>query len=89
MTDQEIQDALRQFILRSFLKGRDPAMLTPATPLISSGLLDSLAVTEVLMFVEDKLHVQFDPTEADPPRFDTLELMARAIRQKMDESGEV
>lgn len=81
MQDPDIYEPVRQFIVRMFLKGRDTT-LTPTTPLVSSGILDSLAVTELIMFLEDHMNVQFSGAEADPARFDTLELIVQAVAAK-------
>ena len=81
MTDEQLYARLSEFILTWCLK--DQALsLTPSTPLVSSGLLDSLAVTEVLMFLEDLLNLHFDANEADPARFETMELIVKAVRAK-------
>ena len=40
---EDIKKALKQFILQEFLPGEDPEQLTEATPLITGGVLDSIA----------------------------------------------
>ncbi|PWB92828.1 acyl carrier protein [Methylosinus sporium] len=51
-TDRELfYDKMRQFICAR--SGFSPEKIAPDTALISSGLLDSLAVSESVFFVED------------------------------------
>jgi len=38
-----MMETVRKFILAEFLPGEDPSRLTPTTPLMSSGVLDSIA----------------------------------------------
>ncbi len=38
----EIETIVRDYILREFLPGEDPAELTEETPLITGGILDSI-----------------------------------------------
>jgi acyl carrier protein len=84
MSDDQLTESIRAFILRRLLKDHDPAHVTSTTPLVSSGLLDSIAVTELLMFLEDEFRVQFDASDADPARFDTIELIAERVRHRLN-----
>jgi acyl carrier protein len=74
---------LHRFILRRFLPGEDPARLTPDTPLISSGLVDSLGVLEMISFLEDRLDLEFEAHEADRHELDTLQRIEHLLRRKL------
>jgi len=41
----DVGATVKDFILREFLPGENPAELTDATPLITGGVLDSIAST--------------------------------------------
>ena len=43
-----VGETVKQFILKEFLPGEDADQLTESTPLISSGILDSLATLQVV-----------------------------------------
>ena len=47
------EETLKQFILREFLPGEDPNELEESTPLVSTGILDSLATLKLVTFLED------------------------------------
>jgi len=54
MMDQEaIKATVKNFILNEFLPGEDPAALTDTTALVTTGILDSIAVLKVVTFLEN------------------------------------
>lgn len=82
MSDAIKQD-IKDFIMREFLPGESPDELTDSTPLISGGLLDSIATLKLVMHVEDKYNVTLEPHEVDKENLDTLQLIARLIAAKL------
>lgn len=82
----EIVQMLRQFIQAELLRARTDLQLDAHTPLVSSGLLDSLAVVEVVMFLEDR-GMRLDP-DVDLSRLDTLDAIARAALKRRGPRGE-
>lgn len=73
---------VKQFLLDRFLPGEDPRNLTPATPLISGGILDSLGTLELVAFLEEHFGVELEAQDVDPARLDTLERIATLIGEK-------
>lgn len=47
--------------------------------LLSSGILDSLAIVKLLSFVEDEFDVEIADADFDPENFETLNSIARLI----------
>jgi acyl carrier protein len=80
MTD--VGSAVKKFILDQFLPGQDPAELTETTPLITGGVLDSLATMKLITFLEDRYGITMQAHETDPEHLDTIELIARLVREK-------
>jgi acyl carrier protein len=74
--------AVRQFILERFLPGEDPGQLTPTTPLISGGIIDSLGTLELVSFLEEKLGLEFEAHEVDPANLDTLTAIEAFVQRK-------
>jgi len=74
--------AIKSYILKEFLPGEDPDMLTPTTPLVSTGVLDSLAMLRLVNFLEQEFGVRIEAYEADEEHFDTLEAICGMIRAK-------
>ncbi|MFN2433041.1 MAG: acyl carrier protein, partial [Gemmatimonadota bacterium] len=54
----DIEAEVRAFVLREFLLGEDPAQLTDATPLVTGGILDSLATVQLVAFLEERFRVE-------------------------------
>jgi acyl carrier protein len=80
MTD--VGSTVRKFILEQFLPGEDPAELTDATPLITGGILDSLATMKLVTFLEERYGITMEAHEADPDHLDTIALIANLVRAK-------
>jgi acyl carrier protein len=83
----EIQQTVKSYILRTFLPGEDPQLLTPTTPLITSGILDSLATLDLVGFLETQYGVEFDAAEVDASRIGTLADIVRLVEAKRAKLG--
>lgn len=73
---------IKDFIMAQFLPGEDPGELTDDTPLISGGILDSIATLQLVMFIEESFRVSFEPHEVDKENLDSLNLMAKLLQSK-------
>jgi acyl carrier protein len=78
----DITRTVKEFILTKFLPGEDPAALTPSTPLVTSGILDSLATLELVSFLEEHFGIELEAHEADATRLGTLEDIGRLVQAK-------
>ena len=56
---------MKDFILQEFLPGEDPNELTESTPLITGGILDSIATLKLVMFLEEQFGITLQAHEAD------------------------
>lgn len=79
---QEIQSAVKEFILTEFLPGEDPGELTDTTPLITGGVLDSIATIKLVLFMEERFGIKVEAHETDPEYLDTIALITQLIRSK-------
>jgi acyl carrier protein len=82
MNEQDIKAALKTYILDEFLPGEDPAALTDNTPLMTTGILDSIAVLKVVTFLEAKFGITIEPHEAVVDNLNTLWDMTRLVMSK-------
>jgi len=78
----EIIGPVRQYILDTVLRGEDPSALRSDTPLISGGILDSLATLELVSFLEQRFGIQLEAHEVDAERLDTLSAIAALVQGK-------
>jgi acyl carrier protein len=78
-SDEQRQTQLAEFIRREVAK--DPrCSLEPDTPLVSSGLVDSMSLIQVLVFVEDSFGVVIPDEAATAASMDTLRSILGLIR---------
>ena len=60
-----IASTVKEFLLAEFLPGENPDELTETTPLISSGILDSLATLKLSIFLEESFGIKLDSDIAE------------------------
>src|SRR5437588_7332565 len=89
MMDQEtIKATVKNFILNEFLPGEDPAALTDTTALVTTGILDSIAVLKAVTFLENQFGITIEPHEAVVENLNTLSDITRlVISKKFDRSN--
>ena len=79
---EDIKSTIKQFIIQEFLPGEDPNELTDTTPLITGGVLDSIATLKLVMFLEERFAVTLEAHETDPDYLDTVASIANLIQSK-------
>jgi acyl carrier protein len=82
MDRQAIHDTVKTFILDQFLPGEDPNELSDDTPLMTTGILDSLATLKLVTFLEEKFDIAVEAHEADADNLNTLELITSLVARK-------
>jgi acyl carrier protein len=83
----EVGATVKDFILREFLPGEDPAELTDATPLITGGVLDSIATLKLVLFVEERFGIALEAHEVSPEHVNTIADIARLVDAKKAKAG--
>jgi acyl carrier protein len=77
-----IKSTVRDYILKEFLPGEDPALLTDDLELISGRILDSLATLKLVAFLEETYHIQFAAYEVGVDNLNTISQIARFVESK-------
>jgi acyl carrier protein len=80
---EETKNTIKSYILKEFLPGEDPLLLTDATPLVTGGILDSLATLKLVAFLQDQFHIEIEPHETSPEYLDTLPAIAGLVHSKL------
>lgn len=75
-----VELTIKQYILSEFLEGEDPGELTGSTPLMTTGILDSMATLRLILFLENEFSITIDPQRATPEYLDTIDMMAELVR---------
>lgn len=79
---EQMTEALKAYILKEFLPGENPDELTDATPLITGGILDSLATLKLVAFIEEHYTIQLAAHEVDVEHLDRIADIVALIRSK-------
>jgi acyl carrier protein len=82
MTEPSVIETLRVWIGDQFLVDGEAALLTPETPLISGGILDSIATLGLVAFLEERYGIEFEAHEVSRERLDTLAAIERLVLDK-------
>lgn len=78
----QVQSAVKSFLMTEFLPGEDPNELTPSTPLISAGILDSIGTLKLVTFLEETFQVTIEAHEADMEHLNTLDDISALVLSK-------
>jgi acyl carrier protein len=79
---EEIRQVVSDYILSRFLPGEDPSELTETTPLITGGVLDSIATLKLVVFLEDRFGVTVEAHEAGVDNLDSVGQIAALVARK-------
>ena len=80
---QEVREIIKGYILKEFLPGENPAELTDSTPLITGGILDSLATIKLVVFLEQRFQIKIEAHETMADYLDTVADIAQLVSSKM------
>ena len=78
----DVRDAVKSFILKEFLPGEDPANLTNDLPLITTGILDSIATLKLVLHLEETYGITLEAHEADKENLDTIDKITSLVASK-------
>jgi acyl carrier protein len=78
----EVAQVVRQYIIDQFLNGKDSVGLTDTTPLVTGGILDSLASVNLVGFLERTYGIKIAAHEVNVDNLDTLALISAVVREK-------
>jgi len=80
---EDIKQTVKAYILKEFLPGENPAELVDSTPLITGGILDSIATLKLVTFVEEKYGLTLQAHEVDVEHLNTISDISRLIQSKL------
>jgi acyl carrier protein len=83
MTIEDVKEVVKAYILKEFLPGENPAELTDSTPLITGGILDSLATIKLTVFLEEQFKIQIQAHETMVDYLNTISDIAQLVQSKL------
>jgi len=78
----EIAQKVKSFLLEEFLPGENPDELKEDTPLISGGILDSVATLKLVAFLEEQFKITVEAHEVDVENLNTIESICKLVQSK-------
>ena len=85
---EDIRSAVRTFLLKEFLPGEDPGNLLDSTPLVTGGILDSIATLKMVAYLEQTFDVQFQAYEVDSENLNTVTDIVNLVQSKLAQRTE-
>lgn len=82
MENRHIEAQIRQYINDSILFSDDTIQYTDTDSLLAEGIVDSVGVMDLVLFVEQAFSVSVDDRDITPDNFDSIERLAGYIRGK-------
>jgi acyl carrier protein len=77
---EEIKDLILNYVRTEYFEGEDEE-LTPETPLISGGYVDSFSMVSLLVFLENKFKIKIPASKATPEAFDSVNKITDLVNQ--------
>jgi acyl carrier protein len=86
-TDDEIRQGVREFVLTTYLIGEPAESLQDSTPLLTTGIMSSLATLELVAYVENAFAVVLQPEDLGVDRLDTVDAIVALVRERLPQEG--
>jgi acyl carrier protein len=78
----DVETAIERFVVDEIMLGDSNTKIDPNESLISSGVLDSLALLRLIAFLEEQMGVTVDDSEVIPENFETINEIKSFIEKK-------
>jgi acyl carrier protein len=80
---EEMKRVVLEYVVDEYIDDEDEDEITPSTPLISSGIVDSFSMVSLKRFLENRYKVSLPDDEATPEAFDTVNSICDLVRKHM------
>ncbi|NUM46871.1 MAG: acyl carrier protein [Anaerolineales bacterium] len=78
-----IESSVEKFILEDLLSGSRSTKIGLDESLVSSGILDSLALLRMISFLEEKFGVTVNDDEVVPENFETINVIKSFVEARL------
>jgi acyl carrier protein len=79
-----ITDSVRAFLIQEFFRGESVDALDDDQPLVSSGLLDSVATLKLVLYLEESFDISIDSNDIADGQLDTLRSIEMLVNSRRD-----
>lgn len=78
----DLETAIERFIVDEIMLADSQTRIDPSDSLISSGVLDSLALLRLIAFLEEQLGITVEDSEVIPENFETINDIKAFVSRK-------
>ncbi|MEQ1568984.1 MAG: hypothetical protein ABMA64_25320 [Myxococcota bacterium] len=82
-TLESVAASVREFLMTEVRPGAPADAFPDTLPLVSSGVMDSVAIARLVTFLEERYPVEFMAYELDVQWLDTVQLIAKLVFDKL------
>jgi acyl carrier protein len=79
---EDIKAVLREYVAGSPILRR-PGPVSDSTPLATYGILDSMAMLDLVLFLEARFGIEFSARDLDRRRIETIDHIESLVREKI------
>lgn len=83
-TLEQITHSIREFLFDNYLFGYDENELDNDTSFLEFGVLDSMGIIELIVFIENEFGIEIAYSEILPENLDTVNCVSSLIYSKMN-----
>jgi acyl carrier protein len=77
----DLEQVILAYVKKEYIDEDDEREVTPTTPLISGGIVDSFSMVSLKRFVEKKYNVQIPDADASTAAFDTVKSIVALVER--------
>jgi acyl carrier protein len=81
-SDEGMATIIQQYISEQFLYDRPEVTLTAEFPLIRQQVIDSLQITQLISFIQERFHFEIKLTELRLENFESIQSMVALIQRQ-------
>lgn len=83
-TENQIKQAIKDYILRDIMYEMNDVVLVNDLPLIQNRILDSMSMLKLQSFLEEEFNLTINPEEVLPDNFETVNNLTSFVSRKLD-----
>lgn len=79
----DTKEKIRNYITDNLIFAQDDSAIEDDVSLLEAGIMDSVAVMELVLFVEEEFQLEIDDNEIIPENFDSISNLSNFIHAKL------
>ncbi len=80
----QLKSEIRDFIIDNFLYGQDDSNLGDEASFLSTGIIDSTGMLELVSFVEENYGISVEDEELVPDNLDSIQKLSVFVQKKLN-----